>query len=165
MKCHAGFLSASPFAFILFAVCLTANASATTRLFDHSYALVIGIDRYAHAEEWPTIEYGKKDALAMADFLKGQGYEVTTLLGEEATRDNILWTLSSEIAPKLGGHDRVMMFFSGHGETREVGWRDYGYIIPYDGNDRFPSWISMAEMREISGQLLKARHQLFIFDS
>lgn len=101
----------------------------------------------------------------MADFLEGQDYEVATLLGEEATRENILWTLSEEIAPKLTGHDRVMVFFSGHGETREVGWRDYGYIIPYDGTDRFPSWISMAEMREVSGQLLKARHQLFIFDS
>ena len=143
---------------------LTSAGEAATRLFDKSYALVVGIDEY-DTSYWPALSYGKKDARAVGKLLEDQGFEVSMLLGKEATRDNILWTLSEEIAPKLTGHDRVVVFFSGHGETREVGWRDYGYVIPYDGTERFPTWISMAEMREISAQMLKARHQLFVFDS
>ncbi|MGI9418048.1 MAG: caspase family protein [Geminicoccaceae bacterium] len=150
---------------IFMSCCIMTDARATANYFAKSYALVIGIDDYAHPDEWPTLSYGTKDALAMADFLSAQGYEVTRLLGEEATRRNILRTISEEMAPKLKGRDRVMVFFSGHGDTREVGWRDYGYIIPYDGNRHFPSWISMAELREMSAQMQKARHQLFIFDS
>ena len=138
---------------------------AAARLFEWSYALVVGIDRYEASYEWKTIKHGKKDALAVAKLMESQGYEVTLLLGKDATRENILSALSDEIAPKLTGRDRVMMFFSGHGETREVGLRDFGYIIPYNGTEHFPTWISMAEMREMSAQLQKARHQLFIFDS
>lgn len=138
---------------------------AETNYFGKSYALVVGIDDYARPDTWPTLSYGTKDALAIADFLTAEGYDVTSLLGEEATRDNILWTISEELAPKLTGRDRVMVFFSGHGDTREVGWQDYGYIIPYDASERFTSWISMAELREMSAQMHKARHQLFIFDS
>ncbi len=145
-------------------VCLACPVQAASNLFGKSYALVVGIDDYAN-QAWPSLGYGKKDARAIEAFLETQGYEITTLYGEEATRENILWALGGEIAPKLTGRDRVMVFFSGHGETREVGWRDYGHIIPYDGTDNFPSWISMAEMRELSEQMLKARHQLFIFDS
>jgi len=145
-------------------VCLASATHARGNLFGKSYALVVGIDDYA-SRDWPSLSYGRKDAKAIEAFLEMQGYEITALYGEEATRENILWALGGKIAPKLTGRDRVMVFFSGHGETRELGWRDYGYIIPYDGTDKFSSWISMAEMRELSEQMLKARHQLFIFDS
>lgn len=141
------------------------NLMAAPNLFVKSYALVVGIGEYEDSSTWPSLQHGKKDAVAISEVLEKQGYEVTLLLGRMATREDILWTLSNEIAPKLTGHDRVVVYFSGHGETREVGWRDFGYIVPYDGTDRFPTWISMAEMREISEHMLKARHQLFIFDS
>lgn len=144
--------------------CLAFPVQAASNLFGKSYALVVGIDDYA-TKDWPSLSYGKKDARAIEAFLKTQGYEIAALYGEEATRENILWALGGDIAPKLTGRDRVLVFFSGHGETREVGWRDYGYIIPYDGTDKFSSWISMAELRELSEQMLKARHQLFVFDS
>ena len=144
--------------------CLASPTRAADHLFGKSYALVVGIKAYASGY-WPTLSHGIKDAEAIEAFLETQGYEIETLYDEQATRENILWKLGGEIAPKLTGRDRVLIFFSGHGETREVGWRDYGYIIPYDGTDKFSSWISMAEMRELSQQMLKARHQLFIFDS
>lgn len=152
------------FLIALLSCSIATELRAADNLFGKSYALVIGIDGYRHSD-WPALPYGTKDALAMGEFLESQGYEVTSLLGEEATRDNILWTMSEELAPKLTGRDRVMVFFSGHGETRDVGWRDYGYIIPYDGSERFTTWISMSDLREMSAQMLKARHQLFIFDS
>ena len=142
-----------------------ANSTASQNYFLSSYALVIGIDSYENASYWADLPYGWKDALAIANILQEQGYEVTTLTNEEAARENILWTLSSEIAPKLSGRDRVVVFYSGHGETGEVGWRDFGYIVPYDGTDQFPTWISMSEIRELSEHMIRARHQLFIFDS
>jgi len=144
--------------------CQSAATMAAAALFERSHALVIGIDRYPD-KAWPSLSYPVKDAKGMAAFLQTQGFEVTMLLDEEATRANIIDVINERLAPKLGDRDRVLVFFSGHGETKEIGGRDFGYVVPYDGGESISSWISMDQMREISRQLSKAHHQLFIFDS
>jgi Sulfatase-modifying factor enzyme 1/Caspase domain len=142
----------------------TQSAHAGETLFNHNYALVIGIGSYAD-RYWPHLAYARRDAEGMAAFLKSQGYEVYELYDGDATRTNILTALGEQIALKLAEQDRVVVFFSGHGATRTVGVEDFGYIIPYDGGQRYGTWISMTEMREASRQMSAARHQLFIFDS
>lgn len=148
---------------VLFAAYSLSVTSASATLFERSHAIVIGIDRYPD-ESWPSLSYATKDANGMANFLRDQGFDVTTMLDEEATRTKIIDTIL-DLAAQLGERDRVLLFFSGHGETREIGGRDFGYVIPHDGGKSTSSWISMAEMRAISRQLGKAHHQLFIFDS
>ncbi|MGI9419917.1 MAG: caspase family protein, partial [Geminicoccaceae bacterium] len=139
-------------------------ASAASSLFSKSHALIIGIGRY-DSNAWPSLDYAKKDARAMASFLKDQGYEVRTLLDSQATRVRILRELSDYLENRLEPNDRFVFFFSGHGETKERSGRDFGYIVPHDGGDDVGNWISMAELRDISRQLDKARHQLFLLDS
>ena len=148
----------------LLMVCPLISTNVMAALFERSHALVIGINHYPD-KAWPPLSYAVKDAEGMAAFLKAQGFEVTMLLNEEATRANIIDVVNERLAPRLGNRDRVLVFFSGHGETREIGGRDFGYIIPYDGGKSASTWISMVEMREISSLLGEARHQLFIFDS
>jgi len=138
--------------------------NATVPVFAKSYAVVIGIDRYP-SSAWQSLGYATKDARAISAFLESRGFETKIFLNEKATRTHILRELSADLAPKLGSDDRVLFFFSGHGETRELAGQDFGYLIPYDGSEDVSTWISMAEVRDISRQMGRARHQLFIFDS
>lgn len=149
---------------VIFIAAWPSTSSAADPIFAKSYALVIGIDRYQHAK-WPSLSYARKDAEAMATFLEGQGYEVRTLLDSTATRARILREMTTYLARRLTPDDRVLIFFSGHGETQEFAGQDFGYVIPQDGSDDVTSWISMAAIREASRQMSNARHQLFIFDS
>ena len=155
--------------FVIFLVFLLAISSlpamAQEALFSKSYALLIGIDRYQHPKVWETLPYATKDAGGMVDFLRGQGFEVKTLYNHEATRGNIVSWLEDDLARRLTENDRVLFFFSGHGETISFGEEEHGYIIPYEGTNRSSSWISMEKLRELSSKMVNARHQLFIFDS
>ncbi len=143
-------------------VCLPGRASA--QFFDHSYAIVIGIDHYKFPTIWKPLGYAVKDATAMADLLRGEGFKVIPLYGTQATKQAILAAMQDNLAPRLGRADRVLVFFAGHGQTEMLGGEKRGYIVPYDG-DKSSSLISMADLRDQSSYMGNAKHQLFIMDS
>ncbi|MCI5137144.1 MAG: caspase family protein [Candidatus Electrothrix sp. AR1] len=136
-----------------------------SRYFGKSYAVVIGIRNYQQATTWKELKYAEKDAKAMADLLRRQGFEVRLFIGREATKNNIISYLADDLATRLSKGDRIVFYFSGHGETQKLGGSDFGYIIPYEGTNRSATWISMEKLRELAKKLGYARHQLFIFDS
>ncbi|MEM7224595.1 MAG: caspase family protein [Pseudomonadota bacterium] len=140
-------------------------AAAQDDLFGKSYALVIGIGNYPAASGFEKLTYPRKDAGGMAAFLQAQGFVVTVLFDEQATRRAILSHLEDQIVGRLGPDDRVLVFYSGHGQTRKVGQREYGYIIPYDAGTTPSSWIGMDVLRSLSDMMGEARHQLFIMDA
>ena len=144
--------------------CLSLAERAGAQFFDHSYAIVIGIDAYAHSTTWPTLRYAVKDAEAMTGLLRSQGFMVTPLYGPAAKKAAIISAMEDELAPKLRPGDRVLVFFAGHGKTEMLGGEKRGYIVPYDGNSG-SSLISMAELKNQSSNMGNARHQLFIMDS
>ena len=147
-------------------VLLSAGAAgAQERLFDKSYALVIGIGNYPERSGFDKLTYPRKDAGGMAAFLRAQGFEVTELFDDNASRRAILATLEDDIAPRLRRDDRVLIFYSGHGQTRIIGDKEYGYIIPYDADNQSSSWIGMEVLRSLSDKMGRARHQLFIMDA
>src|SRR4051812_25175132 len=88
--------------------------------FDNSYALVIGIDHYKQ-HHWKALSYAAKDAAAMGGFLSSQGYQVTYLYNDNATKEHILEEMQNVIAPQLKPNDRILIFFAGHGYTEELG--------------------------------------------
>ena len=141
------------------------GAWSQDHLFGKSYALVIGIGDYPAKTGFTTLTYPRKDAGGMAVFLTAQGFEVTTLYDEQATRRAILSQLEDNIASRLGPDDRVLVFFSGHGQTRKIGNTEYGYIIPYDADTSSSSWIDMDVLRSLSSKMGRARHQMFIMDA
>ena len=161
-------LRSKPAAVLALAAILTLATSAAGQaqqdLYAKSYALVIGIGKYP-SRHWPNLPHGRKDAEGMHRFLTGQGFEVIPLYDEDATRARILQVMEDELAPKLRDDDRILVFYSGHGETKTFGGRDYGYIVPYDGNDSAASLISMEEIQTQSDKMGSARHQLFIMDA
>jgi len=140
-------------------------APADSASLGQSYALVIGIEAYPSAR-WPRLNYPRKDAAGMAEYLRGQGFaEVRTLLDEEATKTAIIHEMQNGLAPRLGENDRVLVFFAGHGYTERLGDRDWGYIVPYDGTDNSATYVSMEEIQTLSEKMGKARQQLFVLDA
>ena len=133
-------------------------------LYQHSYALVIGIDQYPHApSQLKDLKYAVKDAEGMATLLTNQGFDVTSLLNEQANREGIIGELT-KYARKVGERDRFLMFFAGHGVTETYGGKDYGYIVPYDGKN-FSNYIGMDSLQDWSEKMHLAKHQLFIMDA
>ena len=148
---------------LLTMVSLCSDVCAADEFFNHSYAIVIGIDNYARP--LPKLSYAVKDAQAMAEFLRDQGYKVITLYDQQATRQAIISALQNKVAPNLTKRDRVLFFFAGHGWTETLGGKDRGYIIPSDGSAQSASYISMDELTTQSDYMGEARHQIFIMDS
>ena len=111
-------------------------------LFDHSYAVVIGINTYSSLR-WPKLNYARKDAEAIASVMKVQGYDVVELYDAKATRASII-SILGDLAKKLHTNDRVFFFFAGHGYTTRSADTDWGYIVPFDGDDD-ATLISMEE--------------------
>ena len=138
---------------------------AADPFFEHSYAVVIGIDHYP-SQMWPQLQYAGKDARAIKAFLDTQNYtEIITLYDHQATKQAIIAAMQNKLAPKLKTKDRVLVFFAGHGYTETLGGKDRGYIVPYDGGTQSAGYISMDELERLSDYMGNARHQLFIMDS
>lgn len=141
-------------------------ASEQNPFYRKSFGLVVGINDYSVAgPKWKSLDYAKGDALAVAKLLKGLGFDVIELYDRDATRANILDGLETNIASRIGEDDRVIFFFSGHGDTRVIGNKDYGYLIPYDGARGYSSYIAVQELAKSSQILSLCKHQLFIIDA
>lgn len=153
------------YGFIFFVLAFSAELySAPFNLFGTSYAVVIGIDKYPNYKG-ADLPFGSKDAKAMSAFFKRKGFVVKEFIGTSATKPAILSYLEDELSRSITANDRVVFYFSGHGETISRANTDFGYIIPYDASDKSSSWISMEDIHRLSKLMDAARHQLFIFDS
>ncbi|MDI9238078.1 polysaccharide deacetylase family protein [Lysobacter sp. LF1] len=147
----------------------TAPQQTVTTGYDRSWALVIGIDEYAH---WPRLGYAANDAQAIADTLTTQfdfpSSQVIVLKNGEATRNNILAAFHDRLGHgELGRNDRVFVFFAGHGATQRLAsGRELGYLIPVDSDpQRFASdAIAMSDIQNIA-ESLSAKHVLFVMDA
>ena len=95
-----------------FCVCLVAFTNISAQ---NTYALIVGISQY---KEMPALQYADRDAIAFAEFVKGQGapdQNIKLFLNEEASRLNIvdeLYKLSQIAKPQ----DLFYFYFGGHGD-------------------------------------------------
>ena len=142
-------------------------AVTTDEIYDNSYALIIGINKYEYVQK---LDFAADDAVEMKDILVNsfnfpEG-NVTILLDEEATKDNIVREFS-DIAFKAEPEDRVVVFFAGHGETMELPeGGNMGYLIPVDGDadNLYYSSIPMDELKRLA-LMSKAKHMLYLVDA
>lgn len=130
-----------------------------------SWALVVGINAYRHADR---LNYAVADARAVAAALRGLGFQnVRVLLDDDATRANIERAIYIDFKEKMGRDDRLFVFFAGHGITVDLPrGGEEGYLIPVDGDPRRPevTAIAMDEIRKM-GRRVGARHIFFAIDS
>ncbi|RJO63373.1 MAG: caspase family protein [Myxococcales bacterium] len=133
-----------------------------------SVALVVGIDNYKN--KWQPLEKAVFNAKQMETELKRQGFQVTTLLDEQATKSEILRQLATVLPKEVGPNDRFVFYFAGQSQDERQGeGRDIvSYLIPADGSREFGDlWFSYLSLPEVRTALKKyrARHVLAIFDA
>ena len=110
-------------------------AFTTADIYDNSYALIIGIDKYQNVQH---LNYAVKDAESIQDILLNtfdfpEG-NITLLKNEEANKDAILKAFS-DITTKAEDKDRVLIYFAGHGDTYDLPeGGEMGYLLPVDGD-------------------------------
>lgn len=146
----------------------SAPTSTPSGWYSKSYALVVGINKYTNG--WGRLDAAVNDARAVASVLKEQGFQVTELYDQQATKYNIVHQLSTVLPAKVKAGDRFVFYYSGHGQTEITAkGAQLGYIVPFDGRalggDDFASYISMVELKSIFSRKYAAKHVLAVFDS
>jgi len=145
----------------------SAIALSRNDIYDNSWAVIIGIDKYQFSDP---LHYAVKDAEAVRNMLINKfdypEENIRYLTDEEATLSNIKLNLG-EVATSAGENDRILVFYSGHGQTL-IGTdnSEKGYIIPYEGKQDNPyaTGIAMDEILTTS-QISKSKHMLFLMDA
>ncbi len=128
-----------------------------------SYALVIGIDDYP--APLPKLKTAVNDAKSFATLLSSKyGFQVTTLLNRDATRDKIL-SVITHFRKSLAENDSFLIYYAGHGSYDRG--TDRGYWLPVDAD---PDPLNTSRdvsaddlVSEVRG--LAARHVIIISDS
>lgn len=131
---------------LLFILLALSSLTATGRTI---YVLSVGISDYRYISD---LQKTENDAREFSELYMTHTKNVTTLLGSQATRENILSSLRSCFA-KAGADDIVVFFFSGHG--------DKGGLCAYDTKGR-STLVTYAEVQKAIGSCKAANKQLFI---
>ncbi|HQJ75997.1 MAG TPA: caspase family protein, partial [Bacteroidota bacterium] len=101
-----------------------------------TWALIIGISKY---QKLNSLKYADRDALSFYDFLKTAAVgEVDTnnikvLLNENATRANIVTNLKW-LMNTVKENDKVIFYFSGHGDNEKETVIQEGFLLCNDSN-------------------------------
>jgi hypothetical protein len=139
------------------------------------WALVVGIDRFLHAEV-PPLHLSAKDARDFADTLldpavgRFQKETVTLLLNEEATVGRIK-TEISKIARNARPDDLVVLYFSTHGSSKELDLATEqgktGYIVAYDTDvqNLYATAFPMDELKRVVDWRFKAGRVVTFLDT
>lgn len=145
------------------------------KLYDDSWAVLIGIAKFK-STTIQTLENPKNDIENMAKLLENYcGYEknhIRMLLDKDATANKIKNVFDSELSNKIKENHRLLIYYSGHGITRNPHGREDkkgGYLVPYDakGAGKGPQYTSMIKFNELVDLVhnsTKARQILFILD-
>jgi len=139
----------------------------------HHYIVAIGIDHY---QNWPVLGTAVSDASGFAKLLTSQfgfEYAVEPLTEQSATRDNINALIDDDLRNKLTPDDDLVIFFAGHGTTRndKVGdaTQSVGFLVPFEArapgtNEHWSDYLNIEEfLRKVSS--LPSEHILVVLDS
>ncbi|MBX3014386.1 MAG: caspase family protein [Caldilineaceae bacterium] len=136
-----------------------------THYYDQSWGLVIGINDYGG--EHATLANARNDAVAFAELLRTayKFEQVYTLYDQAATYATIMAWLRDKLPAQIGKNDRLVIFFAGHGTTRESRrGHKHGYLVPHDAQGgSYADYIDMAELLNACGWI-PAKHILLILD-
>lgn len=129
----------------------------------NNYALVIGIDDYP--APLPKLKTAVNDAKSFAGLLTNKyGFQVTTLLNHDATRDKILGAIT-HFRKSLAENDSFLIYYAGHGSYDRATEKGYWLPVDADSDPLITSRDISADdlITEVRG--LAARHVIVISDS
>lgn len=140
-----------------------APVTETVRLYQNSYALVIGNDAYTGP--WPPLSNAVKDARLVKEALERKGFEVTyktNVTSRELVEAFEAFFLETGEDPDA----RLFVWYAGHGYSE----RGEGYLVPIDAPDTSEGGkfrrkaLSLRRMGEYARDAL-ALHIFAVFDS
>ena len=132
----------------------------------NSYALLIGVSDYTAG--WPDLESIPGELQAVENVLKKFGFKVVLHLNADHQK---LGDAFQNFINEYGfeSQNRLLFFFSGHGETRLDGRK--GYLVPADApvpardeKGFLQKALPMSQILAWARQI-EAKHVLFLFDS
>jgi hypothetical protein len=129
----------------------------------NNFALVIGIDDYP--APLPRLKTAVNDAKSFAGLLTSKyGFQVTTLLNQDATRDKILGAIT-HFRKSLADNDSFLIYYAGHGSYDRATEKGYWLPVDADSDPLITSRDISADdlITEVRG--LAARHVIIISDS
>ena len=131
------FLSAASFAAETRGLSVVAKDPASgrqgeVRLYNKTYAVIIGIDRYQNLPADRQLQNAVKDAKGVEEILRKnyQFDKIITLNNEQATKDRIMEVLTEELPAQMGEQDALFLFWAGHGNQEKSSYGEIGYLIP-----------------------------------
>lgn len=123
------------FILYLFALMLTVSTASADE--PRKIALLVGVSDY-ESRKVDDLKFAENDIRVVGSQLKLMGFEVSSLTGEQATRDQAISTIDDfmEKASELETSDIVFVMFSGHGQQIRVSdgskVREVPYFCPAD---------------------------------
>jgi hypothetical protein len=138
------------------------------KLYNKSYAVIIGIDKYHNLPRDKELSYAVRDAKGVQMVLeKNFKFDrIIHLYDENATKENILKLLTVDLPSEMGSEDSLFVFWAGHGNQKDSPEGEIGYLIPYDGSaDEIYRNITMTEIRDTISRNLPAKHVFYVMDA
>jgi len=142
--------------------------SGIVKLYNKSYAVIIGIDAYKNLPHDRQLRYAVRDAKAMEDLLRSRYSfdKIITLYNEEATRENILRVFMDDLPVEMSEEDALLVFWAGHGNQEKTPTGNIGYLIPHNGiPQKLYTNISMTTLKEDISRKIPAKHVFYIMDA
>jgi hypothetical protein len=139
------------------------------KLYERSYALVIGVSDYTQG--WPRLPGVRKDIEEVARALERHGFLVTKVENPDSAQLDKSFKEFID-AHGRGVENRLLFYFAGHGHTvRQSYGEEMGYIVPSDAplpaRDAagFMSKAMDMQQMELYARRVQSKHALFLFDS
>ena len=141
----------------------SAAISGTVRLYEESYALVIGIDDYTGG--WPRLSNAVRDARLVAETVRARGFHVD--FRKNLRFADFTQALKDFFAIRGENPEaRLFLWYAGHGHSEH----GEGFLVPADAHKpsargRFK--LSAIHMRDFEGlvRLAESRHVFAVFDA
>jgi caspase domain-containing protein len=118
------------------AIMASTPLAATQRMFPKDWALIIGIEDYAHL---PRVDFARKDALVIKEYfnkiLGVPEQNIIALIDSDATKARINGYLKKYIPDNVSKETTLYVYFAGHGAPDMK--KGEPYLVPYDGDTLF----------------------------
>lgn len=128
-----------------------------------SYALVVGVSNFDQFSDLPT----ENDPTRFRDYLINEaGFDYVHILTEEkVTKVRLEELMIDEFRPLIGSSDRFLFYWSGHGETLEVGGGEMGFLPLANSNkEAFSTMVAMSDLTRWN-RFIQAHQVLYLLDS
>jgi hypothetical protein len=140
------------------------------KIYNKSFAVIIGIDQYPNMKFDEQLAYAVRDAKGVEQVLRRNFKfdKIITLYNKEATKDNILKVLLGDLTREVTDQDAVFVFWASHGYTEKTSFGDLGYLVPYDGTSNTSELyknISMTTLKDDISKKIPAKHVFYVMDA